>query len=777
MSNSSTSLSQPLSALPSLSRRSLLKTSGYLSLQFALMMPAKESLSATPSAVPHLPGDLQTNRSLSAWIRVNADQTITLLVGKVELGQGILTAVSQVCAEELDVDLSRIRLISGDTRLVPNEGVTAGSFSMPYCATAGQYASAEVRQILLGLAAEKLGVLVSTLSVKDGVVSTPTGASTRYWDLVLGSALEREATGQVAPKDPSLYRYVGQPMPRIDFPPKMMGQSSFVQELRLPGMLHARVVRPPSYRSRLLSVNLSRAQAMPGVVKVVRKGSFLGVIAKRLSQADAAALVLEKSAKWSQDTQMPTHEGIFEWLLKAPTHSVKQIKSQTRASAEAFTQELEATYQRPFHMHGSIGTSCAVATFSAEGEMVIQTHSQSVFETGLSIAKMLGLAPEMVRCQHTQGSGCYGHNMADDAAADAALLAKEVIGSPVRMQYTRAQEHQWEPYGSAMVVKTHARLSESGEILDWDLALWSNPHQVRPNGDPGNLLSARFLEKPFDLVIPENGGPPNYAADRNAIALYEFKGHKVTTNFITEMPVRASSTRGLGAYANVFSIESFMDEVASKIELDPVEHRLRYLKDTRARDVLMKVNEMLGSKPSVKRPNTGRGVAFARYKNIATYCAVGLEVEVNPQTGYIRVLQAYIAGDAGQLVNPDGVKNQLEGGLIQSLSWTLKEEVKFDETRILSEDWASYPILKFSEVPPVHIELINRPGMPFLGAGEAAQGPTSAALANAVFDATGVRLRRIPFTPERVLENLGKAKGKDKGKAQVGAEVQSGAVG
>ncbi len=747
---------QRLPGLVTLNRRSLLKTAGYLSLQFPLLLSGQEALSAGANEPVRLPGDLQTNRTLSAWLRVNADQTITLLVGKVELGQGVLTAVGQVCAEELDVDISRIRITSGDTRLVPNEGVTAGSFSMPYCATAVQYASAEVRHILLSLAAEKWSLPIDSLRVKDGVIASSTGQTLTYWDLVLGGALEREATGAIAPKDPSLYRYIGQSMPRIDFPLKMTGQSIFVQELRLPGMLHARVVRPPSYRSRLLSVNVSRAQAMPGVVKVVRNGSFLGVIAKRESQADAASRVLEKSAKWQTDTQMPTHDGIFNWLLKAPTHTVKAIKSQARASAEVVSQVLEATYQRPFHMHASIGTSCAVATFTHDGDMVIQLHSQSVFETGLSIAKMLGLPANKVHCKHMQGAGCYGHNMADDAAADAALLAKEVMGSPVRLQYTRAQEHQWEPYGSAMVVKTQASLSASGEILDWDLKLWSNPHQVRPNGDPGNLLSARYLEKPFDLVIPENGGPPNYAADRNAIALYEFKGHKVTTNFITEMPVRVSSTRGLGAYANVFSIESFMDEVAAKLQVDPIEHRLRYLKDTRARDVLQKVTSLLGPKPVVKAPNMGRGVAFARYKNIACYCAVAFEVEVNPQTGYIRVLKAYVAADAGQLVNPDGVKNQLEGGLIQSLSWTLKEEVKFNDTTILSEDWASYPILRFSEVPPVHIELINRPGMPFLGAGEAAQGPTSAALANAVFDAIGVRLRRIPFTPERLREGMAK---------------------
>jgi CO/xanthine dehydrogenase Mo-binding subunit len=291
-------------------------------------------------------------------------------------------------------------------------------------------------------------------------------------------------------------------------------------------------------------------------------------------------------------------------------------------------------------------------------------------------------------------------------------------------------------------------------VLDWDLQIWSTPHGTRPNGDPGNLLSARYLEKPFTQPTPINGGPPNYAADRNGIALYEFPGHKVLTHFITEMPVRVSSTRGLGAYGNVFAIESFMDELASAAQADPLAYRLRFLKDERARDVLQKAADRFGWQTWQKAPHRGRGLGFARYKNIAGYCAVALEVEVNPQSGRIRVLRAVAAADTGHIVNPDGVSNQIEGGLIQSLSWSLKEEVKFDDTHILSTDWNSYPILTFSEVPSVEVVLINRPGAPYLGTGEASQGPTSAALANAVFDATGVRFRRLPLTPDRVKQGL-----------------------
>jgi hypothetical protein len=736
------------------SRRGFLKTTGYLSLAFAI--PLENALSQAGATQPRLPGDLNNNRKLSAWLRINANQTVTLMVGKVELGQGILTAVTQVCADELDIDIARVQVISGDTALVPNEGVTAGSFSMPNCATAVQFASAEVRSILLGLAADKLKQPLTALSVRDGKISAQNDTHVTYWDLVVGAALDREATGLVKPKSAEQHRYIGQSVPRTDLPAKILGDAVFVQEHRPTGMLFGHLVRPPTYAAKLLSVNLSAAQKMPGVVKVVRDGSFLGVIAQREEQAVAAANTLNASAKWQVEKKLPTHEGIFDWLRQTKPNRIIETKVQPRTGGEAPAKTIEATYYRPYHMHASIGTSAAIATMGADGLMLIQTHSQSVFETSLAIAKMLGLEPSKVRCQHMQGAGCYGHNMADDAAADAALLAMAVPGKPVHLQYTREQEHKWEPYGSAMVIQTKAGVDANGHVLDWDLQIWSTPHGTRPSGEPGNLLSARYLEKPFTQPLPINGGPPNFAADRNGIALYDFAGHQVRTHFITDMPLRVSSTRGLGAYGNVFAIESFMDELALAANMDPLTYRLRFLKDERARDTLQKAADKFGWNSWKKTPNRGRGIGFARYKNIAGYCAVALEVEVNPRNGRIRVLRAVASADSGHIVNPDGVSNQIEGGLIQSLSWSLKEEVKFDDTQVLSTDWASYPILTFSETPPVEVVLINRPGAPFLGTGEASQGPTSAALANAVFDATGVRFRRLPLTPERVKQGLDK---------------------
>ena len=744
-----------MTRLTSDSRRRFLKRSGFLALGFTIPLLDVHSQQAASADKPRLPGDLQVNRTLSAWIRIQSeDQSVLLMVGKVELGQGILTAVVQVCADELDVDMARVKVVSGDTDLVPNEGTTAGSFSMPNCATAVRQAAAEVRAILLGLAQARLGQPSSGLSVRDGIIQATSGATISYWDLLVGESLQREATGQVKTKPIGEHRLVGRSVHRLDLTPKILGQAMFVQELRPKGMVFGQIVRPPTYGARLIAADTAAITRMPGVIKVLRDGSFLGVIAIREGQAQAAALALQQTCQWRVPRELPGTDGMADWLLKTKPDRIIETKKQARSTPGQVTRTVEASYYRPYHMHASIGTSAALATLGADGVLTVQTHSQSVFETGEAIAKMLGMPLARVRMQHVQGSGCYGHNMADDAAADAALLAVAVPGTPVRLQYTREQEHLWEPYGSAMLIKTRAGLDAQGNVLDWDLTIWSTPHGTRPGGQPGNLLSARYLEKPFSIPKPQNGGAPNFAADRNGIALYDFPGHNVLTHFITEMPLRVSSTRGLGAYANVFAIESFMDELAHSVGADPVAYRLRFLKDERARDAIVRAAEKFGWSQWQKSPGRGRGIGFAKYKNIAGYCAVALEVEVNRQSGRIRVLRAVASADSGHIVNPDGVSNQIEGGLIQSLSWTLKEEVQMDDTQVLSQDWSSYPILTFSEVPPVEVVLIDRPGQPFLGTGEASQGPTGAALANAVFDATGVRFRRLPLTPDRVLQGL-----------------------
>jgi nicotinate dehydrogenase subunit B len=728
-----------------MNRRTFLKgTGGFLAVSFLL----PSAVFAQHAANGELPGDLEDHPLLSSWIRINADGTVTLFIGKVELGQGATTAVGQVCAEELVIDFNRLQVVSGDTQLSPDEGTTAGSQSMPNCAPGVQQAAAEVRQILRNLAAEKLGVGAETLSIADGTISGG-GKTVTYWDLVSEVQLEVEATGTAPLLPISEHKIIGQNIPRIDIPAKMTGEPIFVQELNPDGLVFGAVARPPTYKATLAGVELAPIEAMPGVLKVVRNGSFLGVIASRQDQAWAAAGALSTAAKWDITSELPGNEGIFEWLQTAESE-VKEWKNTVRSDGATPAASHEATFKRPYHMHGSIGTSAAVAQMGEDGTMTVWTHSQSVWATAAAIEQLLGLEEGKVHAIHTEGSGCYGHNMADDAAADACLLAAAMPGTPIKLQYTRAEEHQWEPYGSAMVNKVSANVDAQGNILDWEHHIFSTPHGTRPGGDAGRLLSGRYVDPAFPMPQVDDGGPPNFSATRNGLANYEFPAEKVVTHFVREMPLRVSSTRGLGAYANVMAIEQFIDELAVKAGADPVEYRLRYLKDERMRDVLTRCAEAFGWDKFEKKRNTGRGIAIARYKNYAAMTAVALEVQVTPRNGLVRVVRAVAANDSGHMVNPNGIANQVEGGLIQSLSWTLKEEVKFDNSRVLSTDWASYPILTFTEVPPVELVLIDRPGEPYLGTGESAQGPTGAALANAIADAIGTRVRQVPFTPDRV---------------------------
>jgi nicotinate dehydrogenase subunit B len=733
------------------SRREFLASSGSLAVGFCLL--CNKELDA--QAKREFPADLKQSPKIDSWIRIDADGKVKLLIGKVELGQGILTAAAQICADELDVDLHRISIISGDTAMVPPEGTTAGSFSVVECGTAVRHAAAEARFRLLELAAKKWNTETRMLRVQDGILSH--GAQTAsYWDLVKDVDLALEIKGDVPVKQERERRYIGRPVERLDIPPKIYGRQIFIQDVRLDGILHGRVVHPPAHDMELGAVDQTGVAKLSGVVKVVRDGSFLGVIARDEYGAVRAARELAASAKWVPKESNPdlTETGIYDWLL-AQNPAPKVVHKEDRTGSSTAAATFDRSYRRPYQLHGSIGPSTAIAIANADGSFTVYTHSQSVFETGAAIAEMLGVAASKVHCIHRQGSGCYGHNAADDVAAEAALLARAVSPAPVRIQWSRQDEHRWEPYGSAMVVNVKASVDKEGAVLNWDLDLWSMPHGTRPSNKAGNLLPAHFLEKPFAMPLPRDGGPPNYAAARNAIALYDLPGQKVTTHFITQMPLRASSMRSLGAYTNVFAIESFVDELALHAAVDPVEYRLKMLSDERAGEVIRKAADGFGWKTWKKQKDTGRGFGFARYKNLAAYLALAMEVNVNRETGVIRVSRISAACDVGTVVNPDGVRNQIEGGIIQSLSWTLKEAVHFRGGQVKSVDWLSYPILRFSEVPEIEVHVLDRPDQPFLGAGEATQGPTAAALANAVADACGLRLREIPFTPARVKQAAG----------------------
>ncbi len=728
----------------SLSRRRFIE-SGALVVAFSLL-PGISKVRAQSA----LPGSLNTNRMLNAWLRIDPNGTVTILSGKIELGQGIGTALAQIAADELDVDLKRIAVIHGDTELTPDEGQTAGSLSVQQSGVAVRFACAEARELLLAAAAAKLGVPATDLKVNDGAIQ----GDVTYWNLISEVDLKKEATAKAKPKPASEYKWVGKSIPRRDIPKKFTGGAAYVQDIRLPGMLFGRVVRPPSPGAQLVSVDEAAARRLPGVVAVVRDGSFIGVAAEREEQAIRAREALKKSAKWSENATLPpSGPALFEHMMKLPVPAQTMLEKPGGGTA---AKTLEALYTRPYQCHGSIGPSCAVAVWESSGEndkLTVWTHSQGVYPLRGDLAKAFAMNPKDIRCRHAEGAGCYGHNGADDVALDAALVARATRGRSVKLQWMRDDEFQWEPYGSAMAMKLSGGLDAQGNVASWTHELWSYTHNTRPGSNPGvSTLAARHLEKPAKVMPSPDVPLPAGGADRDSIPGYDFPGVKVLKHYLPEPPLRTSALRTLGGYANTFAAESFIDEMAQAAGADPVEFRLRHMKDPRARAVIEAAAQKAGWRPGAKGDgNTGRGFAYSRYKNnLACYVAVVADVSVDRKSGRVRVTRALAAVDAGQIVNPDGVVNQIEGGIIQSASWTLKEELAFDATRVKTRSWADYPIVRFEEVPEIEVVLLNQPNAPFLGVGEGSQGPAAAAIANAIAHSTGRRLRALPFTPERM---------------------------
>jgi nicotinate dehydrogenase subunit B len=741
-------------------RRDLLKAG--TALVVAICFDPRDSRAQAAATPPHLPGSLNTNRQLSAWLRINADGTVTVFTGKVEFGQGIASALAQIAADELDVDYSRIHMVTADTARTPDEGFTAGSQSIEQSGSAIRYACAEARQLLIAAAATRLGAAADHCSVRDGTIFADNGKKVTYWTVSTDAMLQREALAQATPKAVDAYQLVGRSLTRRDLPAKFSGAPAYVQDLRLPGLLHARVGRPPVAQAELLSLDLTRLKALPGVIEVVRNGNFIGVICTREEQAIQAREALRELTVWSHPELPATLAQPMDALESPQQAAAMLVYERSAADAAPAVRQIEARYTRAFQLHASIGPSCAVALGTDEA-LTIWTHSQGVFALRGDIARALNLAASRVNCIHMEGAGCYGHNGADDVAFDAALLAQAVPGRAVRVQWMRDDEFQWEPFGSAMTIRMRAALSATGHIVDWQHELWSYPHSRRPGGRDGvNLLAAAYLAPPLPPSVALDIPQPNGGSDRNAIPLYDFPRQKILKHFLSDAPLRTSSLRSLGAYANVFALESMLDEAAVAANVDPVRFRLMHLRDDRARAVIEKAAANSAWRPDALGDGgrgtgstlRGRGIGFARYKNHACYCAVVAEVEVDRIGGIVRVTRAWAAVDAGLVINPDGILNQIEGGVIQSASWTLKEALTVDRSGVQTKSWADYPILRFSEVPTVEIELMTRPNDESLGVGEGAHGPTAAAIANAFAAATGCRARDIPFTPQRVRDVL-----------------------
>ena len=733
-------------------RRMFLATGGAVVVTFALR-PLSSLAQGTPQAKPKLPGSLDKAPYLDAWIGIGGDGAVTVFTGKAELGQGIKTALIQCAAEELDIDPKAITIVTADTERTANEGYTAGSHSMQASGTAVLHAAAQVRGILIGLAATRLNLPPDQLQAKTGAVVANDGRSVVYKDLVTGEALHQIATAQSPLKNVKSFKIIGTPMHRVDIPGKVTGAPMYVQDMRPEGMLHARVVRPPNYGAELVAVDIAAVEKLPGVIKVVRDGSFLAVAAQGEFQAIEAMNVLASVAQWRKIAALPDQSTIHQFLGRLPSQD--EVIANKGDPSQQGAHLLRATYTRPYLSHGSIGPSCALALWKGD-KLTVWTHSQGVYPLRNTLANMLHLKPEQVHCIHTEGSGCYGHNAADDAAADAALIARAVPGRPIRVQWMREQEHGWEPFGPAMASNVSGAIDDQGRIVAWTYDVWSNTHSTRPGGPPGNLLAAQYLAQPFQPPPPSEIPMPEGGGDRNAIPIYTIPNERVVDHFIPQMPLRVSALRALGAYLNVFAIESFMDELAAAAKIDPVEFRLKHLDDPRARDVVTKAAQEFGWTKGKRPRGEGHGFAFARYKNLAAYCAVAVEASVERESGAVRLGRVVAAVDSGQAVNPDGIRNQIEGAIVQSASWTLYEEVTFDRSEITSLDWSRYPIMRFPQVPEsVAVHVIDRPGEKFLGTGEAGQGPTAAAIANAIADATGARLRDLPLSTQRIKQAIG----------------------
>ncbi len=725
-------------ATPSVSRREFLKSAGCLTIAIPLFgncwLPEPEK-----ALKDNLPGSLDRQPQISAWLEILGNGKIRVFTGKMELGQGIRTAIAQVAAEELDMEMDQVEVHLAETDVTPHEGYTAGSGSIENSAMSVRYAAAAARQKLLELAAQKLNTSPTKLSISNGrVFVTGQKEKLTFAQILNGKQITDEVKLPVKLKDKASYRLVGKAIPRKDIERMVRAEQVYVQDLRFPGMLHARVIRPPAYKAQLLSYDEKAfRQKFPAILKTVVNGNFIGILATDEYEAMQAQAFLKDLTQWSNEQRLP-QEDLQTYIRKLPVKSEKvKEKGDITNTSGSGNAVLKASYFKPYIMHASIGPSCAIALYD-QSVLHVWSHSQGIYPLREAMAKMLDLPIEQIHITGVPGAGCYGHNGADDAAADAALLAMAYPGKHIRLQWSREEEHGWEPYGSALSIDLEASLDQSGKITYWGSEVWTDSHSTRPGGDPATLLPARHISKSFQMQSAGYTG----GGHRNAEPYYAISNLQIQAHFF-EGPLRVSSLRGLGAYANIFALESFMDELAEKAGKDPLAFRLAHLEDERAIAVVKKIQEL--TRNEKKGKNEGIGYAFSRYKNTATYCAIAAKVSVDGSTKEVKIKQIWASIDAGEVINLDGIINQTEGGMIQAASWTLKEQVQFDTKHVSSLNWATYPIFRFSDVPKLEVAVIDRPQEKTLGAGEAAQGPTSAAIANAVYQACGKRIRHLPI--------------------------------
>jgi nicotinate dehydrogenase subunit B len=699
---------------------------------------------------PALPTSLIENPRLDRWIRFQPDRTVRIATGKVEIGQGVVTAIGQIAADELDVPLDRVAVLSGDTTDGPDELYTTSSLSIEVSGGSVRLVCAEVRAKALERAALRLNCSRDELSVVDGqFLQNGSATGQDYWTVAAEIDLSQAVTGTAPVKPAGSYKVVGRSVPRVDLLAKLSG-AAFVHDVMPPNLLHARTLRQPNRGATLAALDETAIRrAAKGELQIVREANFVAFISPVEGVAQAAAVAAPLHAKWDNVRNIDPGQQEAAWLKGQPSEDRRLGAPPPTTAAKRLVQ---ATFSRPYIAHASMAPSCALAEFR-DGHLTVRSHGQGMHPLRKNLAAVLDLPPDAITAQHLHGAGCYGHNGADDAALDAALIALRLPGRCIRLQWRREEEFGFEPVGPAMLVTLHVDLDERGRPADWTTEIWSPTHVQRPGSGSGFLLGAEALANPPPEVMPTDptearGG----GGTRNAVPIYDVPAHRILHHLVLRPPVRTSALRGLGALPNVYAIESMLDDLAERAGEDPVAYRLSILSEPRARRLIELVADRAGwASRGPAGMGKGLGLGFARYKNRAAYAAVVAAVTVQET---VRVDRVWCVADAGLVVNPDGARNQLEGGIVQAVSWTLKEQVRLDGQGIASLDWDSYPILRFSEVPDMQVEFVEANGNPSIGVGECTVGPTAAAIGNAVKHALGVRIHDMPLTRERIMQAL-----------------------
>ena len=722
-----------------LDRRALLQAGGAMMIGLGAAGGAGAQTAAGIAAPIGKPLD---PTELDGFFAVHADGSVTLFSGKVDLGTGLRVAYRQIVAEELGVAMDRIALVEGDTGLTPNQGPTAGSTGIMVGGVQIRQAAATARAALIGLGAERLGQPAANLETAEGMVRPRNGGSGIGFGALVGDKrFSLKIDAKAALKDPDSYTLVGKPLPRPDVPAKLSGRHVYVHDFRVPGMLHARVIRPPAIGAKLLDVDAASIASIPGA-RVVRLQDFVAVVAE--DEWDAVRARTALKLRWAESATLIGHAAVSDWLRAGPFDGEQSIvnKGDAVAALAAAPSKISGTFYWPVQSHASMGPSCAVADVR-DGAATVWTASQGTHRFVPAFARILDLPVEKVRLIYLDGAGCYGMNGHDDAAADAALISK-ALGRPVRVQWSREDEHGWDPKGPPQLLAIEAALGADGRIGAWRTQMWIPKATANLPNVPLVGPQAAGIAQVAGIstgLITQNGDPP-----------YATPNVEVRINWLKDAPLRPSNIRAPGKIANSFAVESITDELAYAARKDPLEFRLEGLGNPRGVEVLKRAGALMAwqSRATPRLDGIGRGISYVHYKHNETFVAIGMEVEVDRSSGELRVRRIVCAHDCGQVINPDATRAQVEGNILQTLSRTLFEEVAFDRERVTSVEWSSYPILTFPDVPDLAIELIDRPRERPLGAGEAATAPVPAALANAIFDATGARMRIVPFTPARV---------------------------